>query len=104
MIFSVLNMPFSVFPSAARFCSGPIKIFHGGGGGGGGGSGGGGGGGGGGSGGWRQGKRSSTWTSGEHVGFDTWREVLEDAEGRRLTVLDLSNSQEWLNRSLDGRT
>ncbi len=51
MIFSVLNMPFSVFPSAARFCSGPIKIFHGGGGGGGGGSGGGGGGGGGGSGG-----------------------------------------------------
>ncbi len=40
----------------------------------------------------------------EHVGFDTWRGVLADAEGHRLTVLDLSNIQEWLNRSLDGRT
>ncbi len=42
--------------------------------------------------------------SGEHVGFDTGCGVLADAERRRLTVLDLSNSQEWLNQSLDGRT
>ena len=41
------------------------------------------------------------WTSGEHVGFDTGVESW-DAEGRRLTVLDLRNSQEWLKRSLNG--
>ncbi len=30
-------------------------------------------------------QRSSTWTSGERVGFDTWRGVLAHAEGRRST-------------------
>ncbi len=42
-------------------------------------------------------------SGGRYLGFDTRRGVLEGAEGRRRS-LDLSNSQEWLNRSLDINT
>ncbi len=40
----------------------------------------------------------------KYVNFDTCRGVLTDAEGHPLTLLYLSNIQEWLNWSLDGRT
>ncbi len=78
------NSSITIIPSEARLCLGPIRDFL-----------------------WRwwltSRQKELYLDSGEHVAFDTGCGVLADAEGRRLTVLDLSNSQEWLNRSLDDR-